>query len=184
MKTKRFTISIPEPCTENWSEMTPTERGKFCAHCQKDVIDFSTKTDTEISNFVKHNKGNLCGRFVDAQLDKEYSYIEQEKYSNLKYAVALALGLLTAENLVAENNTPKTETTDKDSNKKEDSSALPINNISTNKIDSLNSNEFEVIITANKIERRLISGAMLYIDTISTKLPFNLKEPVKIKKKK
>jgi len=42
MRTKRFTISIPEPCTENWNEMTPTERGKFCAHCQKDVIDFSS----------------------------------------------------------------------------------------------------------------------------------------------
>ena len=121
MKTKRFTISIPEPCTENWSDMTPTERGKFCAHCQKDVIDFSTKTDTEIANFVKNNKGNFCGRFVDTQLNKEFSYIEQEKYSNLKYAAALALGLMTAENAVSQDDKPKVEITENKSSKKQDS---------------------------------------------------------------
>ncbi|MCC6583340.1 MAG: carboxypeptidase-like regulatory domain-containing protein, partial [Chitinophagales bacterium] len=87
--------------------MTPTERGKFCAHCQKDVIDFSTKTDTEIANFVKNNKGNFCGRFVNTQLDKEFSYIEQEKYSNLKYAAALALGVLVTENSQAQNENSK-----------------------------------------------------------------------------
>jgi hypothetical protein len=109
MKTKKFTITIPEPCTENWNEMTPTARGKFCAHCQKDVIDFSDKTDLEIANFVKSNKGNFCGRFIDKQLDKEFSYIEQEKNSTLKYAAALALGLLTAENAMAQDEKTKIE---------------------------------------------------------------------------
>ncbi|HUM52200.1 MAG TPA: carboxypeptidase-like regulatory domain-containing protein [Chitinophagales bacterium] len=107
MKTKKFTITIPEPCTENWNEMTPTARGKFCAHCQKDVIDFSDKTDSEIANFVKNNKGNFCGRFVETQLDKEFSYIEPEKKSTLKYAAALALGLLTAENSLAQDENKK-----------------------------------------------------------------------------
>lgn len=109
MKIKRFTISIPEPCSENWNYMTLTERGKFCAHCQKEVVDFSIKTDSEIANFIKQNKGNLCGRFIKSQLGKEYSYIEQEKYSNLKYAAALALSLLTTENIVAQDNKPKIE---------------------------------------------------------------------------
>lgn len=138
MRTKRFTISIPEPCTENWNEMTPTERGKFCAHCQKDVIDFSSKTEFEIANFAKHNKGNFCGRFVDTQLEKEFSYTELEKYSNLKYAAALALGLMTAENIVAEENKPKTEISNqKDTNL----SKLNSNN-------SVSNNKVEVVITA------------------------------------
>jgi hypothetical protein len=138
MRTKRFTISIPEPCTENWNEMTPTERGKFCAHCQKDVIDFSSKADFEIANFAKHKKGNFCGRFVDTQLEKEFSYTELEKYSNLKYAAALALGLMTAENIVAEENKPKTEISNqKDTNL----SKLDSNN-------SVSNNKVEVVITA------------------------------------
>ncbi|HUM52199.1 MAG TPA: hypothetical protein PK431_10305 [Chitinophagales bacterium] len=183
MKTKKFTITIPEPCTENWNEMTPTARGKFCAHCQKDVIDFSDKTDSEIAAFVKNNKGNLCGRFVNTQLDKEFSYIEQEKKSTLKYAAALALGLLTAENAVAENNNPKTQVVDNNSNQK-DSTCLKTNTINSTKKDSVNTDEFEVVITAPKMERRLISGAMVFIDTIRTQLPFSLKEPIKLKKKK
>lgn len=138
MRTKRFTISIPEPCTENWNEMTPTERGKFCAHCQKDVIDFSSKADFEIANFAKHKKGNFCGRFVDTQLEKEFSYTELEKYSNLKYAAVLALGLMTAENIVAEENKPKTEISNqKDTNL----SKLNSNN-------SVSNNKVEVVITA------------------------------------
>ncbi len=110
MKTKKFTITIPEPCTENWNEMKPTARGKFCAHCQKDVIDFSNKTDLEIASFVKNNKGNFCGRFVNTQLNKEFSYTEQEKNSTLKYAAALALGLLTAENAVAQDENKNSKT--------------------------------------------------------------------------
>jgi len=138
MRTKRFTISIPEPCTENWNEMTPTERGKFCAHCQKDVIDFSSKADFEIANLAKHKKGNFCGRFVDTQLEKEFSYTELEKYSNLKYAAVLALGLMTAENIVAEENKPKTEISNqKDTNL----SKLNSNN-------SVSNNKVEVVITA------------------------------------
>ena len=81
---------------------------------------------------------NFCGRFVDTQLEKEFSYTEQEKYSNLKYAAALALGLMTAENIVAEENKPKTEISNqKDTNL----SKLDSNN-------SVSNNKVEVVITA------------------------------------
>lgn len=71
---------------------------------------------------------------------KEFSYTEQEKNSKLKYAAALALGLLAAENTVAENNNPKTEIVNKNSNKI-DSTCLQTNTVSSNKIDSTNNNE-------------------------------------------
>lgn len=189
MKTKRFTISIPEPCTENWNDMTPTERGKFCAHCQKDVIDFSSKTDIEIVNFAKHNKGNFCGRFIDTQLEKEFSYTEHEKYSNLKYAAALALGLLTAENAIGQNNNPKTEITNKDS-KKKDTACLQTNTVGSNKKDSTNIDEVEVVITAPmpKSHSIVVNGnfSIEYkpqIDSISLK-SIQKKEVGKSKKKK
>lgn len=150
MKTKRFIITILEPCTENWNEMTPTARGKFCAHCQKDVIDFSNKTDSEITNFVKNNKGNFCGRFVDTQLDKEFSYIESEKKSTLKYAAALALGLLTAENAVSQDEKTKIE-------------MQPINSIKNTQI-KIESDTTKKELTFNKPDysslRRIVLGGV------------------------
>lgn len=62
-------IEIPEPCHENWNEMTPTERGAFCGKCQIDVVDFSNRSNHEVLEILKDNSGkHLCGRFKKTQL--------------------------------------------------------------------------------------------------------------------
>jgi hypothetical protein len=38
---------IPEPCHEDWERMTPTERGRHCASCDKVVVDLSACSPTE-----------------------------------------------------------------------------------------------------------------------------------------
>jgi len=38
---QKLQLSIPEPCHENWHQMTPTEQGRFCNACSKEVVDFS-----------------------------------------------------------------------------------------------------------------------------------------------
>ena len=68
----KYTITIPKPCHEKWDLMTPTEKGKFCGSCQKEVMDF-----TNISNFqlasILDKGGNVCGRFRENQLNKQIS---------------------------------------------------------------------------------------------------------------
>jgi hypothetical protein len=63
-------ISINTPCHENWDGMTPNEKGAFCLSCQKNVVDFSKKTITEIKDFFKHvpERESVCGRFEEDQL--------------------------------------------------------------------------------------------------------------------
>lgn len=76
-------ISIPTPCHEDWQKMTPTEKGAFCGVCQKDVIDFTQKTNAEIRSILISNSGEkLCGNFLKVQLDEGYdTYTEWENQS-------------------------------------------------------------------------------------------------------
>ncbi len=62
-------ISIPEPCHENWNQMTPDQKGAFCKVCNKSVHDFSQKTALEVEEIlVKEGEGKVCGRFSTHQL--------------------------------------------------------------------------------------------------------------------
>ncbi len=62
-------IYIPQPCHEKWNEMTPTEKGAFCAVCSKEVVDFSRMTDDEVKNYFRVHAGEKpCGRFRKNQL--------------------------------------------------------------------------------------------------------------------
>lgn len=61
-------ISIPEPCHENWQNMLPSEKGRFCLSCQKEVVDFSVMTKHEIETYFKSLPNNVCGRFKGSQL--------------------------------------------------------------------------------------------------------------------
>ena len=70
MKKNDLQISIPTPCHENWDTMTPTEIGKFCSSCQKEVIDFSRMSDQEIRRILNSSKETPCGRFNTNQLER------------------------------------------------------------------------------------------------------------------
>src|SRR5690606_37083025 len=52
-------ISVPKPCYENWNEMLPEEKGRFCLSCQKCVYDLSKISDKEIIITLK-NEPNIC----------------------------------------------------------------------------------------------------------------------------
>ncbi len=66
---KHLSIRIDNPCSENWENMTPFERGRFCYSCSKQVIDFTAMKDAEIvAYFRKHS--NVCGRLNEEQLDR------------------------------------------------------------------------------------------------------------------
>jgi hypothetical protein len=61
-------LSIPQPCSESWDAMTPTEAGRHCAACQKTVVDFTQKTDTEILAYFAQPRSGICGRLWSDQL--------------------------------------------------------------------------------------------------------------------
>jgi hypothetical protein len=52
-------ISIPQPCQENWNQMSPQEKGRFCSVCEKCVVDLSLFPDQKKIELIKTNP-NIC----------------------------------------------------------------------------------------------------------------------------
>lgn len=68
---KKFTLSVTSPCHENWEQMTPDQRGRFCASCQKIVVDFTAMSDRQVADYFKNSAVSTCGRFYRDQLNRE-----------------------------------------------------------------------------------------------------------------
>ena len=68
----KIKLSIPEPCHENWNNMTPTEKGKHCMVCEKEVYDMTGISENEIAEkIVQLESKNVCARIPNAYLDKK-----------------------------------------------------------------------------------------------------------------
>lgn len=68
---KKIHLSIPNPCHQDWDAMTQKEKGRFCASCQKTVIDFTNMSDRQIAEFFKKPPASVCGRIYNDQLDRD-----------------------------------------------------------------------------------------------------------------
>ena len=50
--------------------MQPTEQGRFCAGCQKTVVDYTSLSDRELVRLLAHASKTSCGRFRNEQLNR------------------------------------------------------------------------------------------------------------------
>lgn len=82
-------ISIPEPCTQNWANMSPTEKGRYCNSCEKEVIDFRNWTNDELKHWFANRKGKVCGQLTQKQLD--YFKPEEVLCSNWRLSAKVLL---------------------------------------------------------------------------------------------
>ncbi|MCX6319895.1 MAG: carboxypeptidase-like regulatory domain-containing protein [Bacteroidetes bacterium] len=84
-------LIVTSVCHENWDAMSPDEQGRFCAQCQKQVIDFSSMNDRQLSEFFKKpSTGSLCGRFLNEQLEHPIG-IPQKRIPWVRYFFQITL---------------------------------------------------------------------------------------------
>lgn len=89
---QNFSLTIKKPCSEKFDEFQATAIGGFCNLCQKEVIDFTKMSDSEILQYFKNGQKNTCGRFREAQL-KTYSEVIPSK-KKLNFSL-LGAGLIS-----------------------------------------------------------------------------------------
>lgn len=109
-------ITIENPCGEDVSQMEPTQRGRFCGSCERDLVDFTKLNDREIQKVIHQTNGDVCGWFRPDQLDRQM--VELPVASSpafFKYAASvlltMAIGNTTAQNDQAPISLEKTEQT-------------------------------------------------------------------------
>jgi len=108
MKNQTVKIAIANPCHEDWNNMLPEEKGKFCLACQKTVVDFSAMSDAQIIDFLGKSSGKICGRINEERLNTPISNHVPLKSSFFnKYIAGLLMALGFYNTAVQGQNNPK-----------------------------------------------------------------------------
>lgn len=96
----QLVISIPNPCKENWDEMTPVDGGKHCNHCSKKVYDLTGYSDKQLYQFFEQNKGAICGLYLNEQVNRPIIIPLQPKSQLYRLSIAMGLTLLFSQPLI------------------------------------------------------------------------------------
>ncbi len=60
--------------------MSPTQQGRFCQSCEKEVVSFANQTDAQIVAFFQRSPKKVCGQFRPEQL-RTYTLPQQSLVS-------------------------------------------------------------------------------------------------------
>lgn len=104
MQTQKSLV-IAKPCHENWGKMTPTEQGRFCSSCTKEVVDFRDKQKEDIIEYLENYKGEgqTCGQFLPSQIDKVGKvYINSTVFKRIGISFLAFLGFFSFKNANAQ----------------------------------------------------------------------------------
>jgi len=92
---KHIQISIPQPCTEYWDNMTPKQQNRYCESCRKCVVDFTEFTDEQLYKFFEEHKGQkVCGRLSYTQLNRTINLPPQPHSTLYKWIIAAGIALV------------------------------------------------------------------------------------------
>lgn len=81
-------IQLPNPCSQNPRNFTPTGNGGFCQSCQKEVVDFRNMSQQEVWDFINKYPLNSCGIFR-----KDHLKAHEVPFRKVKFPGILALSL-------------------------------------------------------------------------------------------
>ncbi|WP_298496240.1 carboxypeptidase-like regulatory domain-containing protein [uncultured Algibacter sp.] len=109
---QQLNLTISKPCSEKFNQFNKTKNGAFCNSCNKEVVDFRSMSDKQLSNYFKSKASNTCGYFDTSQLNRNITISEFKKRTRFKYLRVAALAFLSLASfnyMQAQVQKPKTE---------------------------------------------------------------------------
>lgn len=92
--TPKITITIPEPCNEDWNQMHVVDScHRNCAACDRVLTDFAQMNDDELILFFKQSQGKICGRFRKDQLNRPLTPLPEKTTKAVWWKAAALLPL-------------------------------------------------------------------------------------------
>lgn len=98
-------LSVPEPCSEDWNTMPENEKGRYCAVCDKTLVNFADMSDEEVSKTIedKKSKGEkVCGHFRNDQLNRPLHSVIQYSRQYISLPVLASGAMLLSSMKIAE----------------------------------------------------------------------------------
>lgn len=93
---KKYQITIPNHCQEDWNEMKPTGLGRFCNNCERNIQDYSSMNDNQLVQLLLSDQPH-CGYFDASQLNRVLQMDRRNVLPTLNLrAVAMGFGILVS----------------------------------------------------------------------------------------
>lgn len=86
-------VSIPNPCHEDWHKMTPTQKGRFCHSCDKEVEDLTHLSRIELGKYLATHDLK-CVKFRTRHIDVDLEEAKGGFTSGRKLVAAAAASLM------------------------------------------------------------------------------------------
>jgi hypothetical protein len=87
-------IRIASPCTQEWDEMSGSDKTRFCQHCALEVNNLSTLRRKEAMRLVRQSEGRICVRYV--KNPETNAPVFAEKLYQITRRAGIAAGVLGA----------------------------------------------------------------------------------------
>jgi len=95
LKKKPISITLENPCHQNWNAMPRQDGGLYCGDCKKVVHDFSIMSDEEIIRILTQKTSKeICGVFRNDQLNRNL-IVPQKTHFSLRPLKILLLSLFS-----------------------------------------------------------------------------------------
>lgn len=77
---EKLKLMLTKPCIQQWSEIERENGEHFCSKCEKSIVDLTGKSDEELYHFFQHKTGEVCGRLLSSQLNRDLALPSTNKW--------------------------------------------------------------------------------------------------------